>query len=85
MAGAKWLKVRQIAQELYGGDMAKASAVAQRREAQGKYRVDPDFPDDKGERRCSTHWQDFPRQLAVELACPPSTISERQVLRHGQQ
>jgi hypothetical protein len=52
VAGVKWLKVRQIAAELYGGDLAKAQAVALRREAQGKYRVDLDFPDDKEERRC---------------------------------
>ena len=47
----EWLKVRQIASELYGGDLAKVQAVAPRREAQGKFKVDADFPDDKEERR----------------------------------
>ena len=47
----RWLKIRQIAQECYGGDEAKARVIAERRESKGQYRIDPEFPEDRDERR----------------------------------
>ena len=47
-----WLKERDVAQQLYGGDAGKAAQVAARRTAQNRYKPDPEFPDDPAERRC---------------------------------
>jgi hypothetical protein len=47
----RWLKIRQIAQECYGGDESKARTIAERRESKGQYRIDPEFPEDRDERR----------------------------------